>query len=277
MTGIGALIKEARKRKGYSQERLAELIPCDSKMISRYENNEVESITEIMKRITEILDLRIEINVRNRIPKQEYSFSEIKNIEDKLLNYKDKLLVRLFFETPIYVDIDNIKYLKITDLDETNKTLSMRIHEKKVEVPISDELVTYIKNAHNENVYDNKVVIDRENKKEGYSKTELEDSEYLFKGKKGDNLPLQVITFYHKMGHLRDYLKLEKFDARCLWISGMLYMASKLRDRDGKLEIAQMEEILERYHFSHPNPVKDKLQFLKNNIIRKSVLNKYYK
>ena len=60
MSDIGNKIKDARKRKGLSQEELAELAKVNLRTIQRIENNENEPRGKTLNLICDALDLNIE-------------------------------------------------------------------------------------------------------------------------------------------------------------------------------------------------------------------------
>ena len=60
MKEIGNKIKEIRKKKGLSQEELAELAKVNSRTIQRIENNESEPRGKTLSLICDILDINVE-------------------------------------------------------------------------------------------------------------------------------------------------------------------------------------------------------------------------
>lgn len=273
MTSIGELIKEARKRKGLSQEKLAELVPCDSKMISRYENDEIQGLTDILKKMGEILDLQIEVTIRNTKPKLHYTFSELKELESKLINFSDKALIRLLFETPVAMDIDNINKLRITDINEESKTVSVIVHDETVETVVSEELIDYLKKAHQEVEYNTKIV---EGKEGEFKITRLGLSVYVFKAGVDKHVPVPSTSFYGKIARMKDALNLDYLTVKTLMQSGMMYQAKLLKDRDGVLGEKQMLEVAHKYRWDASH-AQDKVTYLRSNILNENVMGRLYK
>lgn len=57
--GLGNRLKEYRKQKGYSQEKLAELVAISKMSIRRYETNERQPSLEILNKIATALDIDV--------------------------------------------------------------------------------------------------------------------------------------------------------------------------------------------------------------------------
>ena len=97
---LGKRIKYLRKKLGYTQERLADLVQIDPKSISKIENGNIYPAPETLTSI--IFALNVE-------PWELFVFDEIKDIESmkdeiiSLINNDEKILIHLY---------QNLKMLK---------------------------------------------------------------------------------------------------------------------------------------------------------------------
>lgn len=83
---IGKFIAELRKEKGYTQERLAEILNVSSKSISRWENGKTMPDLSLLTYIADVLDVEVsELLNGRRMTKEE--LIELKGTIEHLIEY----------------------------------------------------------------------------------------------------------------------------------------------------------------------------------------------
>ena len=97
---FGQKIKEFRKKNGYTQEKLAEMIDVDYQTISRIETGYYFTSFENLTKLAKALNVTVEYLVTGENANKK-SVSSKKNIEDELLSLSPQ--TKHFIETVIHL------------------------------------------------------------------------------------------------------------------------------------------------------------------------------
>ena len=82
----GALIKEARTKKNFTQSELGDLVGVTNKAVSRWENGESFPDIGVIEKLSEVLDIRIQDIVTGGITVNEYKEEKMENVFSDVLH-----------------------------------------------------------------------------------------------------------------------------------------------------------------------------------------------
>ncbi|AZV43625.1 putative integrase, phage SPbeta [Peribacillus asahii] len=180
-----------------------------------------------------------------------YSEEEIIEMEDKLINYQDKVVIRMLFEGVEGDGLSELLNLQEDDVDFEKGILHLK-DDKKGErtLEIKDEdkrCLEFIQKASGESYYHFK-------NGEGKGKNkgiELLENNYVVKSVRNRAINLERADkhlIYRRLATVSKMLEYPYLNAKNIMKSGMLKMAKDLYVRDGELEKVQLTEIAERFN-----------------------------
>lgn len=176
------------------------------------------------------------------------SEKELIEIEDKLVNYQDKVVLRLLFEGANGYEVSELINLKKYDVDYANKRLRL-YDDKNGErfITVSDRCLDIIKKAINEKIY-----YARNGDKtsaQGNSKYEYSETDHVIKNvltgrtKRAAN----KTVVYRRMNMIKEIFDMPYLTIKNVWRSGMIKMAVDLYKEEGELTNKQLAKIAEQF------------------------------
>ncbi|STO12768.1 site-specific tyrosine recombinase XerD [[Flavobacterium] thermophilum] len=176
------------------------------------------------------------------------SEDELIEIEDQLVNYQDKVILRLLFEGANGYEVSELINLKKYDVDYTNKRLRL-YDDKNGErfITVSDRCLDIIEKAINEKVY-----YARNGEKEskhGKSEYPYYETDHIIKnvltGRTRGEADKNVI--YRRMYMIKELFDMPYLTIKNIWRSGMIKIAVDLYKEDGELTNKQLAKIAEQF------------------------------
>ncbi|MEC1780045.1 hypothetical protein [Schinkia azotoformans] len=172
---------------------------------------------------------------------------ELIDIEEKLVNYQDKVIMRLIFEGVSGYSLSEL--VNLTKEDIKGNTLRL-IDEKSGEryLEVSDRAIKFIEKAIDETIYYNK-----NGTSEGRRSTApLSQNDYVIKmtllrSDQDSNKKSDKHLIYRRLSTISELFSLEYLTSKSLERSGMIKMGKDLLEKDGKLENEQLAKIAERF------------------------------
>lgn len=176
---------------------------------------------------------------------------DMMEIEDFCANAQDAVIFRLLFEGVGGKGLEEISNLQIQDVDFKNKTLSLKYGHRERTLKVSARLLSLIKDAHTEYMYykSNNMVEQEYPNYVPYQ--DLIPSAYIMKNVKNiptDRENVSKDVLYFRIKRIGEFFGLEKITPRQIILSGMIYAAKEIYERDGILEKPQYEEIGARFN-----------------------------
>ena len=176
------------------------------------------------------------------------SEDELIEIEDQLVNYQDKVILRLLFEGVNGYEVSEIINLKKYDVNYEEKQL--RLYDNKNGerfVTVSDRCLDIIEKAINEKVY----YARNGDKTSAHGKSEYEyfETDHVIKnvltGRTKGEADKTVI--YRRMNMIKEMFDIPYLTIKNVWRSGMIKMAVDLYKEEGKLTNKQLAKIAEKF------------------------------
>lgn len=176
------------------------------------------------------------------------SEDELIEIEDKLVNYQDKVILRLLFEGANGYEVSELINLKKYDVDYANKRLRL-YDDKNGErfITVSDRCLDIIEKAINEKVY-----YARNGEKEskhGKSEYPYYETDHIIKnvltGRTRGEADKNVI--YRRMYMIKELFDMPYLTIKNIWRSGMIKIAVDLYKEEGELTNKQLAKIAEQF------------------------------
>ncbi len=122
---IGQFIKDLRKKKGYSQEALANLIPIDRSVISKWERGDVQPPVDKMKILCDIFGISIDELIAGELNTKENEKDHQNKLFDYLIKqdykYKKVKLFSLFSVIIIFILIFSFLTYYFIETHDTEK------------------------------------------------------------------------------------------------------------------------------------------------------------
>ena len=176
------------------------------------------------------------------------SEEELIEIEDQLVNYQDKVILRLLFEGANGYEVSELINLKKYDVDYANKRLRL-YDDKNGErfITVSDRCLDIIEKAINEEAY---YARNGEKKsKHGKSKYPYYETDHVIKnvltGRTKGEADKTVI--YRRMNMIKEMFDMPYLTIKNVWRSGMIKMAVDLYKEEGELTNKQLAKIAEQF------------------------------
>jgi len=176
------------------------------------------------------------------------SEEELIEIEDQLVNYQDKVILRLLFEGANGYEVSELINLKKCDIDYTNKQLKL-YDDKNGErfITVSDRCLDIIERAINEKVYYAKN--GEKESKHGKSEYEYFETDHVIKnvlaGRTKGKAEKTVV--YRRMNMIKEIFDMPHLTIKNVWRSGMIKMAVDLYKEEGELTNKQLAKIAEKF------------------------------
>jgi site-specific recombinase XerD len=176
------------------------------------------------------------------------SEDELIEIENRLVNYQDKVVPRLLFEGANGYEVSELINLKKYDVDYANKRL--RLYDDKSGerfITVSDRCLEFIEKAINEKVY-----YARNGEKDsahGKSEYEYFETDHVIKnvltGRTKGAADKNVV--YRRMYMIKEIFDMPYLTIKNIWRSGMIKMAVDLYKEEGELTNKQLAKIAEQF------------------------------
>lgn len=176
------------------------------------------------------------------------SDKDLIELEDKLINAQDSVILRLLFEGVRGKDFSEILNIKREDIDFKNSTLKLiddETGERTLEV--SDRCMTLIKKALSEEKYWNKNG-ETQNEKRLYSL--LIESDYLIKTSKTQTQGegrAEKHLIYRRLANIQEITRYKMFNPNSIRNSGMIYIAAQSYFKDKEVTKEVLKEIAEKF------------------------------
>lgn len=176
------------------------------------------------------------------------SEKQLRRIEDMCNNYQDAVILRLLFIGVGGNKLSEIRNLKISDVDfegkkirvinalkEDEKGLLLKYTERFIDV--DDRTLNLIKGAINQKIYlkrNGELAQTEHDNIRPY--TDLVENDYVVRSSvtKTENYytPVDKFVIYRRLSMLEEVLGLDRFNAKFIQQSGMLYLANKIMEND---------------------------------------------
>jgi site-specific recombinase XerD len=176
------------------------------------------------------------------------SEDELIDIEDQLVNYQDKVILRLLFEGANGYEVSELINLKKYDVNYEKKQLRL-YDDKNGErfIVVSDRCLDIIEKAINEKVY-----YARNGEKEskhGKSEYPYYETDHIIKnvltGRTRGEADKNVV--YRRMYMIKEIFDMPYLTIKNVWRSGMIKMAVDLYKEEGELTNKQLAKIAEQF------------------------------
>jgi site-specific recombinase XerD len=176
------------------------------------------------------------------------SEDELIEIEDQLVNYQDKVILRLLFEGANGYEVSELINLKKYDIDYANKRLRL-YDDKNGErfITVSDRCLDIIERAIDEKKY----YARNGDKTSAHGKSEYEyfETDHVIKnvltGRTKGAADKNVI--YRRMYMIKEIFDMPYLTIKNIWRSGMIKMAVDLYKEEGELTNKQLAKIAEQF------------------------------
>lgn len=200
------------------------------------------------------------------------SEKELARIEDLCENYQDAVILRLLFIgvggrqlseirnlTKDDVDFENKKLRLINALKEDGDGKPIKFTERLIDV--DDRTLNLIRGAMNQKTYmkRNGEVAQTENDNiRPY--TDLINNKYVIRASitKTDtfSVPVDKFVIYRRLSMLEEVLGLNKFNAKLIQQSGMLYLASKLTNNQDDIQLYDLKIVADHFNINSYHNLK---------------------
>jgi site-specific recombinase XerD len=176
------------------------------------------------------------------------SEDELEEIEEQLVNYQDKIVLRLPFEGVNGYEVSEMINLKVYDVNFEKKRLRL-YDDKNGErfINVSERCVEIIKGAIDEKTY-----YARNNEKEskhGKSEYPYYETDYVIKnvltGRTKGEADKNVI--YRRIYMIKELFNMPHLTVKNIWRSGMIREAVKLYKEEGELTNEQLAKIAKKF------------------------------
>lgn len=176
------------------------------------------------------------------------SEGELIEIEDQLVNYQDKVILRLLFEGVNGYEVSELTNLKKYDVDYANKRLRL-YDDKNGErfIAVSDRCLDIIERAIDEKKY----YARNGDKTSAHGKSEYEylETDHVIKnvltGRTKGAADKNII--YRRMYMIKEIFDMPHLTIKNIWRSGMIKMAVDLYKEEGELTNKQLDKIAEQF------------------------------
>jgi site-specific recombinase XerD len=176
------------------------------------------------------------------------SEDELIEIEDRLVNYQDKVILRLLFEGVNGYEVSELINLKKDDVDFENNRLKL-YDEKNGErvITVSDRCIKFIEKAITEKTY-YAWNAEKESTR-GKSEYEYFETDHVIKNLlTGRTKRLaDKTTIYRRMNMIKKLFDVPYLTIKNVWRSGMIKMAVELYKEEGELTNKQLTKIAEHF------------------------------
>lgn len=188
---------------------------------------------------------------RHVSPRNVFTDQDIMELEDFCANAQDAVIIRLLFEGVGGKALEEISNLRIQDVDFKNKTLSLHYGHRNRKLKVSSRLLALVQDAHGEDLYYKANNMADHASPNYVPYQELIPSGYVMKNVKNipsDRPTVSKEVLYFRVKRIGSYFGIPDITARQIIISGMIYAAKEIYERDGVLEKKQYEEIGTRFN-----------------------------
>ena len=173
---------------------------------------------------------------------------QVMQLEDFCMNAQDACMIRLLFEGVGGKAYEELINLQIQDVNFENHILTLRQEHKTRELNVSTRLLGLVQDAYAQTEY--YVRNGSSTLHNGKSTTDLIPSKHVLKASKlgpSDNITITKSVVRNRINVIFEIFGLDNTTTKVIVLSGMLYYAKALYERDGKLEKEQYKELADRY------------------------------
>jgi integrase len=177
-----------------------------------------------------------------------FSENELFELESKLVNYQDKAIIRLLFESVNGHGVSEILNLKESDIDTNNLTLKLKdIKFDSREITVTKYCMDLIVGAISEREY----MIQNGTKTTGNTQLNLVQNDYVIRPvdrkTKDPDAPADKHTVYRRLAVLGELFDLPYLTVKNIHRSGMIKMARDKYLEHGSLEYEQLSDIAQAF------------------------------
>lgn len=199
------------------------------------------------------------------------SEEQLRKIEDMCNNYQDAVILRLLFIGVGGKRLSEIRNLKISDVDFENKRLRLIDALKEDEkgaplkyterfIDVDERTLSLIKGASNQRIYlkrNGEITPTEHNNIRPF--TDLVQNDYVIRPSitKTDNYyaPVDKFVIYRRLNMIKDTLGLDRFNAKFIQQSGMLYFANKIVEGD-KVSLIDLKIVADQFNIKSYHNLK---------------------
>ncbi|OAS85092.1 hypothetical protein [Metabacillus litoralis] len=175
------------------------------------------------------------------------SEEELIKFENKLVNFQDKVILRLIFEGVGGFQLTELTNLTINDLNGNILHLNDNKHGERF-LTVSDRAINFIKAASKELEYYTR----NGNSTSKRTVSPLVENEYVIKSTINKNvINIKAVDrhqIYRRLSMIEEIFSLKDFNAKSYEKSGMIKMGKDLYLEYGKLEDEELQKIAERFN-----------------------------
>ncbi|AJA41465.1 integrase [Geobacillus virus E3] len=176
------------------------------------------------------------------------SEDELIEIENRLANYQDKIILRLLFEGVNGYEVSELINLKKDDVDYANKRL--RLYDNKNGerfINVSDRCLDIIEKAIREETYYARNA--EKESKHGKDEYEYFETEHVIKNVLTGRTkkPADKNVIYRRIYLIKELFDMPYLTVKNVWRSGMIKMAVDLYKEEGELTNKQLAKIAEQF------------------------------
>ena len=199
------------------------------------------------------------------------SEEQLRKIEDMCNNYQDAAILRLLFIGVGGKRLSEIRNLKVSDVDFENKRLRLIDVLKEDEkgaplkyterfIDVDERTLSLIKGASNQKIYlkrNGEITPTEHNNIRPF--TDLVQNDYVIRPSitKTDNYyaPVDKFVIYRRLNMIKDTLGLDRFNAKFIQQSGMLYFANKIVEGD-KVSLIDLKIVADQFNIKSYHNLK---------------------
>lgn len=191
------------------------------------------------------------------------SEKQLRRIEDMCNNYQDAVIIRLLFIGVGGKKLSEIRNLKISDVDFENKRLKLTETLKEDErglplkyterfINVDDRTLYLINGAIKQKMYlkrNGEIVQTEHDNIKPF--TDLVDNNYVVRSSitktENYNTPVDKFVIYRRLSMLEEILGLDRFNAKFIQHSGMLYLANKIME-NGEVSLVDIKIVADQFN-----------------------------
>jgi integrase len=195
-----------------------------------------------------VMDVITEDELKGCLPaanKLFFSEEYIEKLENDLINFRDKVVIRCLFEGIYGTEGLELMNLRHEDIDFDNNRLFLKDDYRAPRtIEVSERCIKFIKGALEEDIYYNKNGLSQGR----FATSQFVESDYVVKvalKNKADGRSRNII--YNRINILKEFFDIHYLNPKSIRQSGMLKYAKDFLVTYGQLENKHLEKIAEQY------------------------------
>lgn len=213
-----------------------------------------------------------------------FTKDQIYQILNQCNNYQDAVIISLLFEGAGGKEVIELRNLKIGDVNqESNEVILYNEKKESRIIEVSEHCMRLILGAYNQTEYYKiRGEVDSDNSRFGGS--DLIETGYIIKPVKTRNTVFDAVSahlIYQRLIGLSKYFDVPNLSkVKSIQLSGMIWMAKKLFERDGELGKEQYLEICKKFNYTAKRLESGEIEYVwtrLRDVVKKDLIEKVYK